>query len=222
MRSGGTSSTGGSCIFLQCLIVLSRKHDCLKKKKKIKGLTRSCECWKKREEWRGGGHGRISCEWQKQEGDISLPRFPPGHTGAHPTIKPSLCTHTWHWIPGRLMCYWCFPLTHWLHAIIVRISGGISLFYFAKVNVLYNPDSDKYAIKVLPEYPTNNKTQIIFLSVIMHVFKNLWCTFSRFMWFFAYSFHFQVLYSQYNSKTVLNVNMQFSLVLWRLKLIEIT
>ena len=31
---------------------------------------------RKEEAWRGGGHDGISCEWQKQEGDISLPRFP--------------------------------------------------------------------------------------------------------------------------------------------------
>lgn len=57
----------GKPVFLQGLIAVSRKY----------------HCWKHRawpdpvsHDKRGGVGRRISCEWQKQEGDISLPRFP--------------------------------------------------------------------------------------------------------------------------------------------------
>lgn len=60
---------------------------CLETTVESRGLGRILWTARKEEEPRGGGHDRISCEWQKQEGDISLPHFP--------TVVELECVRQW-------------------------------------------------------------------------------------------------------------------------------
>lgn len=104
---------GGEWALWQGLIALSRKHRCGKQSEGPGQILWAVgEEEEEEDEERGGGHDRISCKWQKQEEDISLPRFSHcGHVWAHQTIMPRLYTHALHRITGRMTR--CFSLTRW-------------------------------------------------------------------------------------------------------------
>lgn len=78
---------------------------------------------RKEEEQRGGGNDRISCEWQKQEGDISLPRFPTVATVERIRQWSSLCTYMCHY-NARLLIYPA-PSNHHCYENLLQ-------FYFCK------------------------------------------------------------------------------------------
>lgn len=78
---------------------------------------------RKEEEQRGRGNDRISCEWQKQEGDISLPRFPTVVTVERIRQWSSLCTYMCHY-NARLLIYPA-PSNHHCYENLLQ-------FYFCK------------------------------------------------------------------------------------------